>query len=166
MAHGMWLRCLRSWRDWPTTRRKGPASISRPVFPPRTAPPPAPPPRQEKCNLYQRRDRRYTLLYTSLRTFAASCLSRSVARCGKASDRRLVRPTVRGALLGLEIGTSHATLPVGAGRFGPIWENPTYSAFWRVFGVTCLRMQRLASSVGFGATARLGPGRIYLGLGC
>jgi hypothetical protein len=34
---------------------------------------------------------------------------------GKASDRRLVRPTLRGALLGLEIGTSRNTLPVGAG---------------------------------------------------
>jgi hypothetical protein len=35
----------------------------------------------------------------------------------KVSDRRLVRPTLRGALLGLEIGTSQGTLPVGAGRF-------------------------------------------------
>ena len=38
-----------------------------------------------------------------------------------------------------------------------IWENPTYSAFWSVFGATCLRLQRLASSVGFGTTAGLGP---------
>src|ERR1035438_5460722 len=38
-----------------------------------------------------------------------------------------------------------------------IWENPTYSAFWSVFGATCLRLQRLASSVGFGTTAPLGP---------
>ena len=36
-------------------------------------------------------------------------------------------------------------------------KNPTYSAFWSVFGVTCLRLQRLASSVGFGRTARLAP---------
>src|ERR1035441_538326 len=35
----------------------------------------------------------------------------------KASDRRLVRPTLRGALLGLEIGTSQGTLPVAAGCF-------------------------------------------------
>ena len=41
-------------------------------------------------------------------------------------------------------------------RGWPIWENPTYSAFWSVFGVTCLRLQRLASSVGFGTTAGLG----------
>ena len=34
----------------------------------------------------------------------------------KASGRRLVRPTLRGALLGLEIGTSQTILPVGAGR--------------------------------------------------
>ena len=33
----------------------------------------------------------------------------------KASDGRLVRPTLRGALLGLEIGTSQSTLPVGVG---------------------------------------------------
>ena len=38
-------------------------------------------------------------------------------RTCKASDRRLVRLTLRGALLGLEIGTSRATLPVGDGRF-------------------------------------------------
>src|ERR1035441_4935967 len=38
-----------------------------------------------------------------------------------------------------------------------IWGNPTYSTFWRVFGVPCPRMQRLASSVGFGTTARLAP---------
>ena len=36
---------------------------------------------------------------------------------GKASDGRLVRPTLRGALLGLEIGTSQATLSVVADRF-------------------------------------------------
>jgi hypothetical protein len=39
----------------------------------------------------------------------------------------------------------------------PLSTNPTYSAFWSVFGVTCLRLQRLASSVGFGTTARLAP---------
>jgi hypothetical protein len=38
-----------------------------------------------------------------------------------------------------------------------MWENPTYSVFWNVFGVTCLRLERLASSVGFGTTAGLGP---------
>ena len=42
-------------------------------------------------------------------------------------------------------------------RGRPIWENPTYSAFWSVFGVTCLRLQRLAASVGSGRTARLAP---------
>ena len=44
-------------------------------------------------------------------------------------------------------------------RGRPIWENPTYSAFWSVFGVTCLRLQRLAMSVGSGRTARLAPGK-------
>src|ERR1035437_4026927 len=37
---------------------------------------------------------------------------------GKAPDRHLVRLTLRGALLGLEIGTSQSTLPVGVGRSG------------------------------------------------
>ena len=35
-----------------------------------------------------------------------------------AVGRRLVQPTLRGALLGLEIGTNQGTLPVEAGRFG------------------------------------------------
>src|ERR1035437_1940938 len=35
-------------------------------------------------------------------------------------------------------------------------EYPTYSAFGSVFGVTCPRSQPLASSGGFGTTARLG----------
>jgi len=29
-------------------------------------------------------------------------------------------------------------------------RNPTYSAFWKVLGVPCLRLQRLTSSVDFG----------------
>jgi hypothetical protein len=36
----------------------------------------------------------------------------------------------------------------------PLSRNPTYSAFWSGFGATCLRWQRLASSVGFGTTSR------------
>ena len=36
-------------------------------------------------------------------------------RNGKASDRRLVRPTLRGPLLRLEIGTRQGILPVVAG---------------------------------------------------
>src|ERR1035441_4341429 len=39
----------------------------------------------------------------------------------------------------------------------PLSTNPKYSAFWSAFGVTCPRLQRLASSVGFGTPARLGP---------
>src|ERR1039458_7931993 len=38
-------------------------------------------------------------------------------------------------------------------------ENPTYCAFWSVFGATCLSLQPLASSVGFGTTARVAPGK-------
>src|ERR1035437_3098046 len=43
--------------------------------------------------------------------------TRSTHQC-KAADRRLVQPALRGALLGLEIGTRQTTLPIGAGRFG------------------------------------------------
>jgi hypothetical protein len=39
----------------------------------------------------------------------------------------------------------------------PIRKSPTYSAFWSVFGVTCLRLQRLGAAMGFGTTARLAP---------
>ena len=38
----------------------------------------------------------------------------------------------------------------------PLSRYPAYSAFWSAFGATCLRMQRLASSLGLGTTARLG----------
>src|ERR1019366_6702237 len=64
----------------------------------------------------------------------------------KASGGRLVRPTParRTSGIGNRDQPKHTTC---GGR--PIWENPTYSAFWSVFGVTCLRLQRLASSVGF-----------------
>src|ERR1017187_5562431 len=41
-------------------------------------------------------------------------------------------------------------------RGRPIWAYPTYSAFWSVFGVTCLRLQRLAASVGFRAEDAIG----------
>jgi hypothetical protein len=43
-------------------------------------------------------------------------------------------------------------------------QYPTYSAFWSVFGATCLRFQRLASPMGFGTTARLGPRENLLAL--
>ena len=39
----------------------------------------------------------------------------------------------------------------------PLWEYPAYSDFWSVFGATCPRMQRLASWMGLGTTARLAP---------
>src|ERR1039457_2032630 len=38
-------------------------------------------------------------------------------------------------------------------------ENPTYCAFWSIFGAPCLSLQPLASSVGFGTTARVAPGK-------
>jgi hypothetical protein len=74
----------------------------------------------------------------------------------KASDGRLVRPTLarRASGIGNWDQPKHTTC-----RGRPIWENPTYSAFWSVFGAAWLRLQRLASSVGFGTTAGLGPGK-------
>jgi hypothetical protein len=74
--------------------------------------------------------------------------------------RRQIDPAYpRGTLLGASgIGNwdqpRHTTC-----RGRPIWENPTYSAFWSVFGVTCLRLERLASSMGFGTAGRLGPSK-------
>src|ERR1039457_4049167 len=38
-------------------------------------------------------------------------------------------------------------------------ENPTYCAFRSIFAATCLSLQSLASSVGFGTTARVAPGK-------
>jgi len=50
----------------------------------------------------------------------------------------------------------------------PLLEYPTYSAFRSVFGATCLRLQRLALSSGFGTTVRLGPRKNlrYSGVSC
>jgi hypothetical protein len=72
----------------------------------------------------------------------------------KVSDRRLVRPYPARRASG--IGNWDQPKPTTCrGRL--IWENPTYSAFWSVFGVTCLRLQRLAASVGSRRTSRLAP---------
>src|ERR1039458_8296960 len=69
------------------------------------------------------------------------------------SDRRLVSPTParRASGTGNWDQPRHTT---GSGR--PLSESPTYSAFWSVSGVTCLRSQRLASSMGFGTTGASG----------
>ena len=66
----------------------------------------------------------------------------------------IMRRTWRGALSGPwnRDQPKHTTC-----RGRPTGENPTYSAFRGVSGVTCLRLQRLASLMGFGTTARLGP---------
>ena len=47
---------------------------------------------------------------------AAGVSEEQRAKLRRASDGRLVRPVVRGALLGLETGTSKVTLPVVVGR--------------------------------------------------
>jgi len=52
----------------------------------------------------------------------------------------------------LEPAKGHTTC-----RGWPIQANPAYRIFWTVFGATCLRLQRLASWVGFGTTAELRP---------
>ena len=76
-------------------------------------------------------------------------------------SRRRVRPVFHWS------GLHPARRASGTGNWGqprhttcrgrPVGGDPTYSAFWRVFGVTCPRLQRLASSLGSGRTARLGP---------
>src|ERR1035438_8222782 len=63
------------------------------------------------------------------------------------SDLRLVQRPCEARFLGLEIGASQSTLPVGAERFR---RTPPIAPFWSVFGATCLSLQPLASSVGFG----------------
>ena len=50
---------------------------------------------------------------------------------------RLVRPTLRGALLGLEIGTSQGTLPVGAGRFRRAPHIALFGAFLALRASDC-----------------------------
>ena len=60
----------------------------------------------------------------------------------KASGGRLVRPTLRGALLGLEIGTSQATLPVGVGRAGRTPHIALSGAFLALRASVCNRCSR------------------------
>src|ERR1035437_7572611 len=72
-----------------------------------------------------------------------SCPTYALARLSpqggnrKESDGRLVRPTLRGALLGLEIGTSQSTLPVGAGRFGRTPHIALFGAFLALRASDC-----------------------------
>ena len=56
----------------------------------------------------------------------------------KVSDRRLVRHTLRRALLGLEIGTSQGTLPVGATRFGRTPQIALSGAFLVLRASDCI----------------------------
>jgi hypothetical protein len=73
----------------------------------------------------------------------------------KASDGRLVRPTLRGALLGLEIGTSQSTLPVGAGRSGRTPHIALSGAFLALRASDCNGWPRRWVSAG--TAAGLGP---------
>jgi hypothetical protein len=81
--------------------------------------------------------------------FASSCL-----RCSTAAARQIGPPCPASRASG-KGNWDRPKYTTCGGR--AIREYPTYSAFWSVFGATCLRIQRLASSVCFGATARLGP---------
>src|ERR1019366_771207 len=65
---------------------------------------------------------------------------------------RLVRPTLRGALLGLEIGTSQSTLPVVAGRFGRTPHIVLSGAFWALRASDCNGWRRRWASRDNGAT--------------
>jgi hypothetical protein len=71
----------------------------------------------------------------------------------KASDRKIgpAYPARRASGSGNWDQPRHTTC-----RGRPICENPTYSAFWSVFGVTCLRLQRLPASVGFREDGAIG----------
>ena len=66
----------------------------------------------------------------------------AVATARKASDRRLVRPILRGTLLGLEIGTSQATLPVVAGCFRRTPHIVLSGAFLALHASVCNRWPR------------------------
>src|ERR1035441_311058 len=79
----------------------------------------------------------------------------------KASDRRLVQPTLRGALLGLEIGTSQSTLPVGAGQYGKTPHIALFGAFLALHASDC----RYVVCQREGCEKALFPGRIKLRLG-
>jgi hypothetical protein len=54
----------------------------------------------------------------------------------------------------LENRTRPSTLSIGAGL---VRRNPKYSGFQAIFGVSCFRLQRLGSSVGFGIGTRMAP---------
>jgi len=69
-------------------------------------------------------------------------------------SRRLVRPTLRGALLVLEIGTSQGTLPIGAGRFERTPQIALSGAFLALRASACNGWLRRWAS---GQAARLGP---------
>jgi hypothetical protein len=60
----------------------------------------------------------------------------------KASDGRLVRPTLRGALLGLEIETSQTILPVGAGGYGRTPHIALSGAFLALGASDCIGWPR------------------------
>src|ERR1035441_3637710 len=72
----------------------------------------------------------------------------------KASGGRLVRPALRGALLGLEIGTSQGTPPVGVGRFGRTPHIALSGVFLALRASDCNGWPRRWVS---GRTARLAP---------
>jgi hypothetical protein len=56
------------------------------------------------------------------------------------ADVRAALPARRASGVGNSDQPRHTTY-----RGRPVWESPTYSAFWSVLGVTCPRLQRLAS---------------------
>jgi len=69
------------------------------------------------------------------------------------TGRTLEQPCLRGALLGLEIGTSQGTLSIGAGRFGRAPHIVLSGAFLALRAPDCNGWLVM----GLGTTARLGP---------
>ena len=89
--------------------------------------------------------------YSLLAIFHAGPIGDFVSWPG--SDRRLVRPALRGTLLGKETGTSRTILPVVVGRF----RATPHIVLSGTFLALSAPDYRLASSMGFGTTVRLGP---------
>src|ERR1039458_9140908 len=72
------------------------------------------------------------------------------------ADLRLLQRPWEAGFRGLEIGASQSTLPVGAKRFR---RTPHIALSGAFLALRASVLQPLASSVGFGTTARVAPGK-------
>ena len=96
------------------------------------------------------------MLSKTLKTEISQAKAEMIVLC-RSSHPSLFKRRVTRLLQGGTFGKGNWDQPKHTTCGGePLPENPTYSAFWSGFGVRCLRLQRLASPVGFWTTARLG----------